>query len=177
MCILASILPNTWRITLNIAGIERRLVERRGEEDRQSVLRTDQFALDCRHGSGDALARPGPGNHRPRLRDRIDPALFARRRAKRRTVIEPAPQIPISVPRLTRERLCESGGLCSPSVGAVCFVARIGERSEGCERCMQEPTEPNTLALPAFANAIHAVIPVAGTNQWQAMDAERETVF
>src|SRR4029079_7390462 len=108
MSILASILPNAWRITLNVAGIERRLVERRGEEESQSVLRTDQFALDRRHGSGDALAVPGPGNHRPSLRDRIDPALFACRRAKRRTVVEPAAQIPVSVPRLTRKRARKS---------------------------------------------------------------------
>ena len=60
--------------------------------------------------------------------------------------------------------------------GTVCFATRIGEGREGGERRVQEPTEPDTLALAAFADPIHAVVPVAGTDQRQAMDADREAL-
>src|SRR5579872_210046 len=41
-----------------------------------------------------------------------------------------------------------------------------GERGQ---RVLQEPTEPDTLAPTGLADAVHAVIPVSGTEQRQAM--------
>ena len=118
MRVLTAVLANARRIALDVAGIERRLVEWRREQQRQSVLRTDQFALDRRHGARRALAVRGARNHRPRLRDRIDPAFVARRRAERRAVVEPAAPIPVAVPGLALERVSEGGGVRSPSRAA-----------------------------------------------------------
>ena len=41
---------------------------------------------------------------------------------------------------------------------------------------VQKPAEPDALALATFADAVHAVVPVAGTDQRQAVDAEREAL-
>ena len=57
---------------------------------------------------GEAL-RHGAGEHRPRLRDRIDLALVVLRRSERRAVVVVAAAIPLAVPRqleLRREAAC-----------------------------------------------------------------------
>jgi len=41
---------------------------------------------------------------------------------------------------------------------------------------VQKPTEPDALAFAPVADAVHAVVPVAGSNQRKAVDAEREAV-
>src|SRR4029450_6945392 len=56
---LAAILANTGRIAFDVAGIERRMVEGRGEKHHQSRVPPDQMLLHRRHGS-----RGGGGRRR-----------------------------------------------------------------------------------------------------------------
>ena len=42
-------------------------------------------------------------------------------------------------------------------------------RREGVQRGVQEPAEPDAFAAAVFADAIHAVVPVAGADQRQAV--------
>src|SRR5665213_37569 len=51
MGVLAAILTNARRIPLDVTRIERRLVERRPEQQRDAIPDTDQFSLNCHHRS------------------------------------------------------------------------------------------------------------------------------
>src|ERR1700687_710795 len=99
MGILAAILANARRISFDVTRIERRLVEWGREQESDTILRTDQLAINSGHCTSCVLWTRSARNHRPRLGDRIDAAFIARRRSQRRTVIEPAATIPFSVPR------------------------------------------------------------------------------
>ena len=174
MRVLAAVLANARRIALDVAGIERRLVEWRREQQRQLILRPDQLAFDRRHGAGRALGIGRARDHRPGLRDRIDPAFVARRRAERRAVVEPGAPIPVAIPGLALERGLQRAGVRSPRCGAGRVAARVGERREGAERRVKQPAEPDALALAKFADAVHAVVPVAGADQRQSVRADLE---
>ena len=41
---------------------------------------------------------------------------------------------------------------------------------------MQEPAEPDALALALLADAVHAVVPVAGTEEREPVHADREAL-
>ena len=43
------------------------------------------------------------------------------------------------------------------------------------QRRVQEPAEPDALAAACDADAIHAVVPIAGAEQRQAVRADRQT--
>ena len=45
------------------------------------------------------------------------------------------------------------------------------------ERCLQEPSEPDALALAFLADAVHAVVPVAGTEQRQTVLSDLQRVI
>ena len=72
------------------------------------------------------------------------------------------------------ERGLQSGGVRAPCRGSARFLARLGERNESRQRRVQEPAEPNAFAGPFFADAVHAVVPVAGPHQRKPMHAERQ---
>src|SRR3990167_8782624 len=46
--------------------------------------------------------------------------------------------------------------------------SRPGQGGEQLEGAQQQPAEPYAFALAAFADAVHAVVPVATADQWQA---------
>src|ERR1700735_95094 len=83
--------------------------------------------------------------------------------------------MPISIPGLLLEGRLQMVGMRPPSHGALRLTPRVGKAGEGPERHMQKPAEPHALALPAFADAVHAVVPVARAHQRQPMSAEAET--
>ena len=82
MRVLAAVLAHARRIALDVAGIVRRLVERRREQQRQSVVAADQMFVDRGHGARGARRIGRAGNHAPGLRDRIDAAFAVRGRAR-----------------------------------------------------------------------------------------------
>src|SRR6185437_6022876 len=86
MGVLAAILANAGRIALDVAGIERRLVEGWREEQRQSVAPADELLIDRVHRAGLAGGVAGSRDDAPGLGDRVDPALAVGRRAERRSI-------------------------------------------------------------------------------------------
>ena len=52
-------------------------------------------------------------------------------------------------------------------------AAAARHRAETGQHVEQEEAEPDALALPTFADAVHAVVPVAGGDQRQAARAEQ----
>ena len=77
MGVLAAVLADARRIAFDVAGIERRLVEWRGEQGRQPILRADQLALDRSHRPRRPFGRRRAGKRGPGLRDAVDPAFVA----------------------------------------------------------------------------------------------------
>ena len=67
---------------------------------------------------------------------------------------------------------CQSGGVRAPRRGPACFPARLGDRNEGHQCRVEEPAEPDAFTVAFFADAVHAVVPVAGPHQRKPMDAE-----
>ena len=176
MGVLAAILANARRIALDVTGIERRLVERRREQQHETIAAMHELAVERCHRLDRARRIAGPRQCRPGLRDGIDPALLARRRAERRAVIVVAAPIPLAIPGRGIERDAQGVGMGLPGPHPGRLLARRGDRDEGGERCVQEPAQPDALALARLADAIHAVVPVAGAHQRQAVRAggERE---
>ena len=59
----------------------------------------------------------------------------------------------------------------TPSGGTFSVPTRVCNRSKDFQSREQEPAKPNTFSFSAFANPVHAVIPVAGAHERQAMGA------
>ena len=62
-----------------------------------------------------------------------------------------------------------------PRLRACGIAARKRQRHKGRERRIQEPSEPDALALTLFAHAVHAVVPVACPDERQSVPPYRQT--
>src|SRR3546814_15676933 len=60
--------------------------------------------------------------------------------------------------------------MSAPAPGTV-DVAAFSQRGEKRDGPHQKPTEPHAFALPAFTDPVHAVVPVAGADERQAVFA------
>jgi hypothetical protein len=97
--VLTAVLANPRQVSLDVAGIVRRSVEWRRQEQDQPRIAPQELGTYGFHrlaGTG-GLARAGQNG--PRLGQRIDPALIVLRRAKRRAVVEIGAAIPAAVSR------------------------------------------------------------------------------
>jgi hypothetical protein len=127
MRVLAAVFANAGRIALDIPGIERRVVERRREQQRQAGIALHQLRFHGGHGLHAASRVGGVRDDAPGLRDRVDPAFGARGRAQRRTVIEVAAPVPIAVPCLAFERIAQRRGVRQPARRARALPARASQ--------------------------------------------------
>ena len=57
------------------------------------------------------------------------------------------------------------------------LAATLGDRRERGQGGVQEPAEPDALALALVADPVHAVVPVAGADQRQAVRADRQAAI
>ena len=116
--VLSAVLTDARQVSLDVAGIEGRLVERRGEEQDEPVAALNEVLLDGGHGPGGALGHGRARDHAPRLRDRIDAALDVLGRAERRAVVEVRSPVPVAVPRVPLERHLQRGHVMPPRLRA-----------------------------------------------------------
>src|SRR5581483_8966962 len=65
MSVLASIFPDARRISLNISGIERCLIEWWSKKEDQFIIAADELFVYRRHGSCRAILSRGAGDHSP----------------------------------------------------------------------------------------------------------------
>src|SRR5579862_4314583 len=68
--VLASVLPDTGRIALDISGVEGSLIERRSEQQHEAVFAANQVFVDRRHRGGSVSRICRACDYAPRLRDR-----------------------------------------------------------------------------------------------------------
>ena len=165
MGVLAAVFANARRIALDVAGIESGAVEWRGEEDHEPVVRPNQLLLHRGHRPRRARRLRGARDHRPGLRDRIDPAFLARGGSQRGAVVEIGAAIPVAVPRLRFQGGLERGRMLPPRGGTRLLAATLGHRREVAERRMEKPPEPDAFPAPLPADPVHAVVPVARAHQ------------
>ena len=174
--ILAAVLAHARRVGLDVAGA--RLGEcasggssRRSRPAGSSMqLRVHRRAAPASHGSASRGAR----EHRPGLRDQVDAAFLVERRAERRAVVEEGAPEPGAVPAgaVQRSDASRARAACQRCARAP-VAARLGERREALDHAAQEPGEPDRFAAAFVADAVHAVVPVAGAHQRQAVRADR----
>jgi hypothetical protein len=79
VCVLATVLTHSRRISLDVTGIQRGLVEWRREQQCQTFVAPDQLAFDRGHCFRRPIRRRRARENRPGLRDRIDAAFLVRR--------------------------------------------------------------------------------------------------
>src|ERR1700694_1454150 len=113
-------------------------------------------------------------DYAPRLCNRVDFALVALVRTQRCAVVVIAAPIPLAVPACAFER--QPNGRCAlpPARRAGAFVACLRIGRECRYRREQKPGQPDAFAAALFTDAVHAIVPVAGTDQRQAVRAQRE---
>ena len=71
---------------------------------------------------------------------------------------------------------CCRAKACLRQTAAVSAAPRaLGDGREAQQRGVQEPAEPNAFAAPRDADPIHAVVPIAGAEQRQAVRADCKT--
>ena len=176
MRVLAAVLAHAGNVALDVARRRPRRVERRIEQLHDAGVGVHEMRMEGVHRAPGALGRRRAREHRPALRDRVDPALGVACRAERRAVVEPGTAVPGAVPR---------GGFDAPGKrlrfalalrGETCVGARPRQRRVALQHRNQEEREPDALALAAGADEVHAVVPVARSHERQAMDAPAERV-
>jgi hypothetical protein len=122
------------------------------------------MAWAARDGSA-APRQDGPG-----LGDGVDAALVALGGAEPGAVVEGRAPVPAAVPGSRLLRRSQRLGMGAPAPGAI-RIAGVGEGREDRDGAQEQPAEPDALALAALADPVHAVVPVAGADQRQAVGA------
>ena len=171
--VLAAVLAHAGEVALDIAGLEGGLVERRGEQRDHARISPHELRSHSVHGALGVRRRRRAGEHGPALRDGVDAALGQLRGAERRAVVEVGAPVPVSVPRLLEHGL-EPLAFAPPAVGSGGVAARGHDRAEIAQNLRHEPAEPHALAAAAVPDTVHAVVPVAGADQRQAVGAPGE---
>src|SRR3546814_2250817 len=114
------------------------------------------------------------GDHAPRLGDGVDAAFVAFVRTQRRAVVVVAAAIPLAVPAAVVQALAHGGRGLLPARRAVLLAASLRIWRERVDGGAQEPAQPRTLAPALLADAVHAVVPVAGTEQRPVVRTQRQ---
>src|ERR1043166_1826986 len=83
VCVLPTIFTDTGNVSFYIARIEIAFVERRREQDHETITTPDQILFNRSRRAAHAIRIRSSGNNRPRLRDRVDTTLFIARRPQR----------------------------------------------------------------------------------------------
>ena len=114
------------------------------------------------------------GEDRPRLGDGVDPTFVVLRRSERRPVVEEGAPVPLPVPRLLFQRDFERSGPAPPPSRALFFATEVGDAGEVPQVHEEKPAQPDAFSTALMADAVHAVVPVAGPDQGKAMATDFE---
>src|SRR5690606_14587169 len=135
------------------------------------VALVHERALGGVEGHARALGRAGAGQHRPRLRDRVDLALVAARRAPGPAVVVEGAHVPAAVPGAALEGLAQLLGAPRPRRRQLVAPAQPAQRDEALDRRDREPAQPDALSDAPAPDPVHAVVPVAAPDQRKTVRA------
>src|SRR5207244_11313932 len=142
MGVLPAVLPYARRVARDVAGIERRAVERRGEEQDELLIAANEGLLARGHRARRAAGVGGPRKHGPRLRDRIDTAFGVRGGAERRPVVERSAPVPVTDPGLALYHGLERVRVLAQHRPALMLAAPLGPPGDFPQRRAPAPPEP-----------------------------------
>src|SRR6266480_3616129 len=145
MRVLCTVLTHAGQISLDVAGVVSRFVERRREQHDQPRIVTYEILVERLHCDPCSIRSPRSRDDAPALRHRIDLAFVARARSKRRAIVEVRATIPFTIPRRSLDRLRVLVGLRQHLVTHLRVTAPISVSRELPERRDQKPREPYTL--------------------------------
>jgi hypothetical protein len=117
----------------------------------------------------------GAGQNCPALRDRVDLAFVVSDRSQGGAVIEVRPAVPFSVPAVTFQLDPQLLGLDSELLCHRVVTAEVCKFDELPHGIEQKEPEPNAFPFAPLADQIHAVVPIAASDQGQAMFAKSQT--
>ena len=111
------------------------------------------------------------------MRNGIDLALVVLGRAERRAVVEVRAAIPRAVPGVRFDRGPQRLGPISAPGGLRLVGTAVGDFGERVQYGDEKPTVPDAFALAVRADLVHAVVPIAGAHQGQAVGPELVAVL
>ncbi len=174
--VLAAVFAHAGHVALDISGVQVGLVERRVEQLDQARFAPNQACVQRLHGTARMIGIRDAGQHRPTLRDRVDLAFAVARRAQRGAVVEPGAAIPAAVPGVLFDVFAQTVAFRCAEFGEIGVVVLPRQRAELAQHLDQEEAQPDALALAVDADPIHAVVPVAGADQRQAVFTKAHAV-
>ena len=129
------------------------------------------------HRLAGTLRIAGPANHRPALRQGIDLTFRIRPGAERFPIIEVGAPVPLAVPGVLFDVFLQLLRLGEAAFGEGVVVSRPRQFRELREHVVKKECQPDTFAAPIIPHLVHAVVPIARTDQGQAVLAEFQTVL
>ena len=116
-----------------------------------------------------ALVLAHPRQHRPALRNRINLAFHVFFRAKRRAIVKVSATIPFAIPAMFLDSPREPGSLIHTTCGESFVAIEVRNLCELHKHFTKEKAQPDAFTFAVFADHVHAVVPIAGSDQRQAV--------
>src|SRR5574341_496718 len=125
-----------------------------------------------RHARALDIARPGEDG--PALRNRINLSFGVSRRSQRRAIVEVGAAVPLAIPAILLDILAHVSRLPPATFGEGYVTVPVGNLSEPHEDFIQEKPQPDTFACAVLPHNVHAVVPVTGADERQAVLTKSE---
>src|SRR5690606_15919281 len=104
----------------------------------------------------------------------VDAAFGGLGRAQWRAVVEEGAAIPFAVPAFGLAGCGQSFPMRLPSHGALAIATVLCKWRELLQRRDEKPGQPDTFAAALMPDAVHAIVPVAASHEWEVMRARCE---
>ena len=98
-------------------------------------------------------------------------------RAERRAIVEIGAPVPLAIPGVPFDVGGQLDRLGAAQFGKRGVAAQAGHGREILQHLVQEEGQPHAFTLAVLADLVHAIVPVAGTDQRQAPFAEAQAVL
>ena len=172
--VLAAVLADARQVALDVARIDVGMVERRGEEQDEAVVATDEVLVHGVHRPlrMDGLAAPDRTLHDWAIESIRHSALTAEPSGVPSSKKARRYQSPSQPSRSSARRSAFMWARQRSRAGTLTAVLR--DRREGGQDGMQEPAQPDALAAALVADPVHAVVPVARPHERQPVRADGE---
>jgi hypothetical protein len=145
-----------------------------GEKSSQAVVVPDEPLLHGLHGLAGPPLVARAGDDGPGLGNGVDLAFLVFRRSERRPIVEERALVPLPVPCLRVQGCRQISDPTPPACCAITFSAAVGDWSELPQIHQQKPPQPDALPSPFVTDAVHAVVPIAGSDQGETVAAQIE---
>src|SRR5271156_3924924 len=145
------------------------MIERRRKQQDQPVGAANELLVHGGHRAGCASWLCGAAEDGPGLGNCVNAAFGVLRGAQRRAVVEISAAVPLAIPAIVFQSSLEAADVQAPRLSTLALATAIRELCKLPQDGVQEPAEPYAFALAVLSHAVHAVVPVTGAHQRQAV--------